>query len=200
MNTLPTLFENNNRWAADTEKNDPGFFERLAVQQSPKYLWIGCADSRVPANQIIGLNPGEIFVHRNVANVVSQTDLNMLSVVQYAVDVLKVEHIIVCGHYGCGGVAASVDGQRHGIVDNWIKNIGDVAEQHEEELGELDEQGRLDRLCELNVLAQTTNLAKTTVIGDAWDRSQEVKLHSWIYHLNNGRLKDLGLAKGVPVS
>lgn len=173
---------------------DPGFFEELAKQQSPKYLWIGCSDSRVPANQITGLKPGEIFVHRNVANVVSQTDLNMLSVVQFAVEVLKVEHVIVCGHYGCGGVAASVDGVRHGLIDNWIRNIGDIAEAHEDELNELSEEGRTDRLCELNVLTQTKNLSRTTVIQDALQSGHDVRLHSWIYRLTNGRLTDLGLA------
>ena len=187
--------ENNRKWADETEANDPGFFKRLAEQQSPRYLWIGCSDSRVPANQITGLNPGEVFVHRNVANVVCQTDLNMLSVVQYAVTVLKVEHIIICGHYGCGGVAASVDGVRHGLIDNWIRNIGDIAEAHEDELKALDEQGRTDRLCELNVLTQTKNLSRTTVMQDAWEQGQDVKLHSWIYRLTDGRLTDLGLAK-----
>ncbi len=170
---------------------DPQFFSNLAEQQSPKYLWIGCSDSRVPANQIIGLNPGEIFVHRNVANVVSQTDLNMLSVVQYAVEVLKVEHIIVCGHYGCGGVAASVDGTRHGLIDNWIQNIGDIAEAHEDELKSLEGAERADRLCELNVLSQTKNLSKTTVLKGAGDVGQTVNLHSWIYRLDTGRLIDL---------
>lgn len=173
------------------EQSDPGFFKRLAAQQTPKYLWIGCADSRVPANQITGLNPGEVFVHRNVANVVNQTDLNMLSVVQYAVEVLKVQHVIVCGHYGCGGVAASVDGQKHGLVDNWIKSIGDVAEANEAELAEFDEADKLDRLCELNVLAQARNLSRTTVLQDAWDRGQKIDIHPWIYRLDTGRIKGL---------
>ena len=195
MKTLAKLFENNRKWATETEESDPGFFAKLADQQSPRYLWIGCSDSRVPANQIRGLNPGEVFVHRNVANVVSQTDLNMLSVVQYAVEVLKVEHIIVCGHYGCGGVAASIDGTRHGLIDNWIRNIGDIAEAHADELKALDEQARADRLCELNVLTQLKNLSRTTVLQDAQERGQNVNLHSWIYRLNDGRLTDLGLAK-----
>lgn len=191
MRTLPTLFESNERWAVEKEQSDPGFFARLAEQQTPKYLWIGCSDSRVPANQITGLNPGEIFVHRNIANVVGQADLNMLSVVQYAVEHLKVEHVIVCGHYGCGGVAASVDGQKHGLVDNWIKAIGDVAEAHQDELKAMEQTAMLDRLCELNVLAQARNMSRTTVLQDAWDRGQEVDIHSWIYGLKNGRIKGL---------
>jgi len=191
MKTLKHLFERNWKWAEKMTSDDPHFFERLADQQSPKYLWIGCSDSRVPANQITGLDPGEVFVHRNVANIVNQTDLNMLSVLQFAVEVLKVEHVIVCGHYGCGGVAASVDGVRHGLIDNWIKCIGDVAETHAEELFKLEEDERLSRLCELNVLAQSKNLTKTTVIQDAWDRGQAVDVHSWIYSLSDGRMKGL---------
>jgi carbonic anhydrase len=191
VKTLPTLFKNNKRWAEKMEAKDPGFFERLAEQQHPKYLWIGCSDSRVPANQITGLDPGEIFVHRNVANVVGQTDLNLLSVLQYAVQVLKVEHVIVCGHYGCGGVAASVDGNRHGLIDNWIKAIGDVAEVNEDELNALSDEERLNRLCELNVLAQARNVSRTNIIRDAWSGGQDVNIHSWIYGLSNGRLKGL---------
>ncbi|MDA7648849.1 carbonate dehydratase [Akkermansiaceae bacterium] len=191
MKSLPNLFEKNKQWSEQMEASDPGFFERLAKQQKPKYLWIGCADSRVPANQITGLNPGEVFVHRNIANVVGQTDLNMLSVVQYAVEVLKVEHVIVCGHYGCGGVAASVDGQKHGLVDNWIRAIGNVAEAHEDELNALEGDLRLERLCELNVLAQARNVSKTTVLQDAWSRGQKVDVHPWIYRLNTGRLQGL---------
>ena len=191
MKTLPDLFKQNENWAHSIDENDPKFFETLAQKQSPKYLWVGCADSRVPASQVIGLQPGELFVHRNVANVVSQTDLNLLSVVQYAVEVLKVEHIIVCGHYGCGGVHASVDGQRHGIVDNWIKTIGDIAEHRKEELSLLEEGERLDRLCEMNVEAQARNMSKTTILQDAWDRGQKVEIHSWIYRLSDGRLHSL---------
>lgn len=179
------------------EENDPGFFSRLAGQQSPKYLWIGCADSRVPANQITGLNPGEVFVHRNVANIVNQTDLNMLSVLQYAVEVLKVEHVIVCGHYRCGGVAASVDGVSHGLIDNWIRSIGDMAEAHEDELKALEGEARADRLCELNVLAQLQNLKRTTIIEKARNEGQNVNLHSWIYGLETGLLTDLGLANDL---
>ncbi len=191
MKTLPTLFENNEAWAQAKEASDPGFFERHAGGQSPKYLWIGCADSRVPPNQLLGLDPGEIFVHRNIANQVHHSDLSMLSVVQYAVEHLKVEHVIVCGHYGCGGVAASVDGQRHGIVDNWIKPIADVAEAHEGELAEMDEAGKLDRLCELNVLAQARNLSRSTVLEDARNRGQKLEIHSWIYGLADGKVKSL---------
>lgn len=191
MKTLPELFDKNEQWADAQVQRDPDFFNRLALTQTPEYLWIGCADSRVPANQIIGLQAGEVFVHRNVANVVNQTDLNMLSVVQYAVDVLKVKHIIVCGHYGCGGVAASVDGQRHGLVDNWIKNIGEMAKGHEEELADLPQDEKLNRLCELNVVKQSENLANTTVLNDAWARDQKVDIHRWIYSLKDGKLKGL---------
>ena len=191
VKTLPTLFENNKRWAEEKVESDPGFFERLAEQQHPKYLWIGCSDSRVPANQITGLDPGEVFVHRNVANVVGQTDLNFLSVLQYAVQVLKVDHVIVCGHYRCGGVSASVDGNRHGLIDNWIKAIGDIAEEHEDELNVLPDEERLNRLCELNVLTQARNVGRTNIIRDAWAGGQDVNVHSWIYGLSNGRLKGL---------
>ena len=191
MKTLPDLFKKNEEWARSVDESDPQFFETLAEQQSPRYAWVGCSDSRVPANQITGLRPGEVFVHRNVANVVSQTDLNLLSVVQYAVEVLKVEHVIVCGHYGCGGVRASIDGERHGLIDNWIKCIGDIAESHLEELEGLEDQHRLDRLCELNVETQALNMSKTTIIQDAWQRGQKVEVHSWIYRLNDGRLHSL---------
>ncbi len=191
MKTLPNLFENNEAWAKGKIASDPSFFEEGAKGQSPKYLWIGCADSRVPPNQILGLDPGEIFVHRNIANQVHHSDLSMLSVVQYAVEHLKVEHVIVCGHYGCGGVAASVDGQRHGIVDNWIKPIADVAEAHESELAGLDEAGKFDRLCELNVLAQARNLSRSTVLEDARNRGQKLDIHSWIYGLADGKVKSL---------
>ena len=191
MKTLPELFESNKRWAEETEANDPGFFARLADQQTPKYLWIGCADSRVPANQITGLMPGEIFVHRNIANVVVQTDFNLLSVVQFAIDALKVDHVIVCGHYGCGGVKAALNNDKHGLVDNWLRHIQNVARRRTDELDALPEEERLDRLCELNVLSQAKNLARTTVIQDAWDRGREVNIHSWIYSLADGRLRDL---------
>lgn len=191
MKTLPELFKKNEEWAHSIDENDPQFFQSLAEQQSPRYLWVGCSDSRVPANQITGLQPGEVFVHRNVANVVSQTDLNLLSVVQYAVDVLKVEHVIVCGHYGCGGVRASVDGQRHGLIDNWIRCIGDIAKNRVDELEAVEEDLRMDRLCEINVEEQARNMCKTTIIRDAWERGQKLEVHSWIYRLNDGRLHSL---------
>lgn len=191
METLPELFENNRQWAAGMIEKDPKFFERLAEQQSPKLLWIGCSDSRVPANQITGLMPGEIFVHRNIANVVVHTDFNLLSVVQFAVDVLKVEHVIVCGHYGCGGVEAAMEDSRNGLVDNWLRHIQNLARRREEELSAMEPGARLDALCEINVRAQAENLSRTTVIRDAWDRGQSVDIHSWIYRLSDGRLKNL---------
>ncbi len=194
MRTLSHLFENNRKWAADKVAEDPEFFQRLVSQQTPEYLWIGCADSRVPANQITGLDPDQVFVHRNVANVVVQTDFNMLSVVQYAVDVLKVKHIIVCGHYGCGGVKAAMEDVRHGLIDNWLRHIQSVArrfEQRRDELLGLEGEARFNRLCEVNVLGQVENLSRTTVIQDAWDRGQKVDIHSWIYSLGDGALKSL---------
>lgn len=191
MKTLSDLFDKNRDWAAMMNAKDPEFFERLANQQSPKYLWIGCADSRVPANEITGLNSGEVFVHRNVANLVVQTDFNMLSVVQYAVEVLKVEHVMVCGHYGCGGVAAALENQRHGLIDNWLRSIRGVARRHEDELNGLEPSEKLDRMCELNVLAQAVNLSRTTILQDAWERGQKIDIHSWIYRLNTGHLDSL---------
>jgi carbonic anhydrase len=191
VKTLPDLFKKNEEWAHSIDENDPQFFKSLAEQQSPRYLWVGCSDSRVPANQITGLQPGEVFVHRNVANVVSQIDMNLLSVVQYAVEVLKVDHVIVCGHYGCGGVRAAIDGESHGLIDNWIKGIGDIAVAHTDELEALDSQHRLDRLCELNVEVQAKNMSRTTIIENAWARGQKVEIHSWIYRLNDGRLHSL---------
>lgn len=191
MDTLPEVFENNRRWAQEVEESSPGFFEKLSKGQTPKYLWIGCADSRVPASRVTGLNPGEIFVHRNIANVVVQSDLSMLSVLQYAVEHLKVRHVIVCGHTSCGGVAASVSGNKHGLVDNWLRHIKNVARRREDELMAVPEDQRLDLLSELNVQAQAQNLARTTVMQDAWDRGQEVDVHSWIYSLQNGHLKNL---------
>ncbi|MDE0827007.1 MAG: carbonate dehydratase [Akkermansiaceae bacterium] len=191
MESLPELFESNRRWAAAMIEQDPKFFERLAEQQAPKHLWIGCSDSRVPANQITGLMPGEIFVHRNIANVVVHTDFNLLSVVQFAVDVLKIEHIIVCGHYGCGGVMAALDNSRHGLVDNWLRHIQNLARRRSEELAELSPGDQLDRLCEINVIAQAENLSRTTVVQDAWDRGQSIDIHSWIYRLSDGHLRNL---------
>ena len=171
---------------------DPAFFLELAKRQSPEYLWIGCSDSRVPANQIVGLQPGDVFVHRNVANVVVHTDLNCLSVLQYAVDVLRVKHVIVCGHYGCGGVAAALAGTRHGLIDNWLRHVTDVREKHAAELTALPQDRRLDRLCELNVVEQVVNVSQTTVVRDAWARGQELTVHGWIYDLRDGLLRDLG--------
>lgn len=191
--SLNTLFDNNRAWAESMTTRDPEFFSRLATQQQPKYLWIGCADSRVPANEIVGLPPGGVFVHRNIANVVVHTDLNCLSVIQYAVDVLKVEHIIVTGHYGCGGVRAALDRGNNGLIDNWLRHIQDVADANKADLdalGTADE--RAHRLCELNVLAQVQNVARTTAVRDAWERNQELAVHGWIYDLGDGHLRDLG--------
>jgi carbonic anhydrase len=179
---------------------DPEFFSRLARQQAPEYLWIGCADSRVPANQIVDLPPGEIFVHRNVSNVVVHTDLNCLSVIQYAVEVLRVKHIIVCGHYGCGGVRATLGDAKLGLVDNWLSHVQDVRRAHQEELDELPtETERHDRLCELNVIEQVSNVSQTTVVRDAWDRGQELAVHGWIYGLADGLLHDLRINVTSPL-
>jgi carbonic anhydrase len=191
MESLNHLLDNNRLWAAEQVAGDPDFFARLARQQSPEYLWIGCSDSRVPANQITGLAPGEIFVHRNVANVVVQTDFNLLSVLQFAVDVLKVKHVLVVGHYGCGGVRAALENQRHGVVDNWLRHIRNTARRHEPELTGLEHEAAVDRLCELNVLKNAENVARTTIIEDAWERGQNVEIHSWIYRLDTGRINVL---------
>jgi carbonic anhydrase len=191
--SLPELFDNNRRWAAQTEAREPGFFSRLLKQQAPQYLWIGCSDSRVPANQIIGLPPGDVFVHRNVANVVVHTDLNALSVIQYAIDLLQVKHIIVVGHYGCGGVTAALRQQRIGLADNWLRHVQDVHGAHRAWFDALPSDAqRLDRLCELNVLEQAASVCKTTVVQDAWSRAQPVTVHGWVYGLHNGLLQDLG--------
>jgi carbonic anhydrase len=193
MTEFSELLERNRRWAAEIARQDPKFFERLAEQQTPKYLWIGCSDSRVPANQIIGMAPGEVFVHRNVANVVVHADLNCLSVLQFAVDILRVEHVIVCGHYGCGGVLAALENRRMGLVDNWLRHVGDVALKHHSALLELNtNEARHRRLCELNVLEQVGNVCQTTIIQDAWDRGQNVHVHGVVYGLNDGRLRELG--------
>ena len=195
MNKLPDLFANNRRWAARTEASHPGFFSELAAQQAPRYLWIGCADSRVPANEIVDLPPGDLFVHRNVANVVVHTDFNCLSVMQYAVDVLKVDHIIVCGHHGCGGVKAAMENSQLGLIDNWLRHVQDVVREHEQELMQIaDEVKRLDRLCELNVIQQVLNVARTTIVQTAWERGQELVVHGWIYGLQDGLLRDLGVS------
>ena len=192
MKYLPELFASNARWAEEMLAADPGFFSGLVALQDPDYLWIGCSDSRVPANQITGLKPGEVFVHRNVANVVVHTDLNCLSVMQYAIDVLKVRHIIVCGHYGCGGVRAALEGPPLGLIDNWLRHIQDVRDRHMDFLAALpDSTTRWRALCELNVIEQVRNVARTTLVGDAWKRSQPLMLHAWIYGLQDGRLQDL---------
>ena len=194
MHSLKDLLESNRRWAASVTAQDPHFFESLSRQQAPKYLWIGCSDSRVPATQIVDLPPGEIFVQRNVANVVSHTDLNCLSAIQFAVDVLKVEHIIVVGHYGCGGVQAVLDDRRMGLVDNWLRHVGDVAHKHGEMLAGLDRMvDRNVRLCELNALEQVVNVCHTTMVMDAWERGQQLSVHAWCYSLTNGHMNDLGV-------
>ena len=188
---MKTLLEANERWADAMALGDPDFFRRLEDQQTPEYLWIGCSDSRVPANQITGLQPGEVFVHRNVANQVVETDFNVLAVLQYAVDVLKVKHVIVCGHYGCGGVRAALENFRHGLIDNWLAGIRSLARTHKEELEQLSHDHAVDRLCELNVLAQAKHVARSTIIEDAWERGQAVSVHSWIYRLDNGKIRPL---------
>ena len=193
MTTLKHLFENNRVWAEKITAEEPAFFDKLAQLQNPEYLWIGCSDSRVPANQITGLAPGEVFVHRNVANVVVHTDLNCLSVMQFAIDVLRVKHIIVCGHYGCGGVRAALTGERLGLIDNWLRHIQDVRDRHAALLAPLGGEAAADRLCELNVIEQVANVAQTTIVRDAWERGQALAVHGWIYGLSNGRLRDLGM-------
>ncbi|MDP4198984.1 MAG: carbonate dehydratase [Bacteroidota bacterium] len=192
MSQLPHLFANNRQWAKQTLETDSTFFETLARQQKPEYLWIGCSDSRVPANEIVGLMPGELFVHRNVSNLVIHTDMNCLSVIQFAVDVLHVKHIIVCGHYGCGGVAAAIDPKPHGLIDNWLRHIRDIAIKYAFELSS-DHPGErtLDRLCELNVIEQVHNVANTTVVREAWQRGQTLAVHGWIYGIKDGLLRDL---------
>ncbi|HMX94010.1 MAG TPA: carbonate dehydratase, partial [Elusimicrobiota bacterium] len=192
MNPVDRLLQNNRRWAQKVQRQDPTFFKKLSRQQRPHYLWIGCSDSRVPANQITGLLPGDVFVHRNVANLVVHTDLNCLSVIQFAVDVLKVKHIIVCGHYGCGGVGAALRKDSLGLADNWIRHVQDVAQKHRPDLdarGAVEAQ--VNRLCELNVLEQVANVCQTTVIQDAWSRGQAVAVHGWIYDLADGLIRDL---------
>ena len=191
MKSLSHLFDKNRRWAADVTAADPGFFQTLVSQHSPEYLWIGCSDSRVPANEIVGLLPGELFVHRNVANVVVHTDLNCLSVLQFAVDVLRVKHVIVCGHYGCLGVKAALEGAKLGLIDNWLRHVQDVKDEYSDRLDLTDPARSLDRLCELNVVEQALHVCETTVIRDAWAREQPVSVHSWIYGLTDGRLRDL---------
>lgn len=191
MKTLSTLLEKNAQWAERINQEDPSFFHKLSNQQAPEYLWIGCSDSRVPANQIINLPPGEVFVHRNIANMVIHTDLNCLSVIQYAVDVLKVKHIIVCGHYGCGGIKAAMEKNRsHGFIDNWLGHIKDVQRFHRVSLKGLPFQEKYDRLCELNVAEQVQNVCRTTIVQNAWERGETLSVHGWIYNIENGVLKD----------
>ena len=197
MRGLPHLFDANRAWAERVRRDDPTFFPRLAEQQTPQYVWIGCSDSRVPANQIVGLPPGEVFVHRNVANVVVHTDLNCLSVLQYAVDVLAVEHVIVCGHYGCGGVRAALEGSRHGLIDNWLRHVQDVSQLHAAQLATIDDpEARERRLCELNVIEQARSVSGTTIVQDAWARGQELVIHGWVYDVADGLLRDLDVTAG----
>jgi carbonic anhydrase len=192
MRMRKQLFDNNRAWSARMTADDPEFFTRLAEQQAPEYLWIGCSDSRVPANEIVDLAPGELFVHRNVANVVVHTDLNCLSVLQFAVDVLKVRDVIVCGHYGCGGVQAALEGIKVGLADNWLRHVADVRDKHAELLAGIDDPAvKLDRMCELNVIEQVNNVCQTTVVQDAWARGQQLAVHGWIYRLQDGLLHDL---------
>ena len=199
MTTVDDLLERNREWAERVKRDDPGFFKSLSRQQAPKYLWIGCSDSRVPANQILGLAPGEVFVHRNIANVVVHADLNCLSVMQFAVDLLKVEHILVVGHYGCSGVHAALTGTRVGLADNWLRHVGDVAQKHATLLDgvELDSL-RHARLCELNAIEQVVNVCQTTVLQDAWARGQSVTVHGWVYGLHDGRVRNMGMDVASP--
>jgi carbonic anhydrase len=199
VHSLSELFESNRAWAARITAREPDFFERLARQQNPEFLWIGCADSRVPANEIVGRLPGELFVHRNVANVVVHTDLNCLSVLQFAVDVLRVRHVMVVGHYGCGGVAAALRNAKLGLIDNWLRHVQDVAGRHRDDLARLDdEDARADRLCELNVIEQALNVCQTTIVQDAWARGQELTVHGLIYRLQDGLLRDLRMSASDP--
>jgi carbonic anhydrase len=194
MAALLHLFENNRRWAQRMTTGDPEFFQRLVMQQAPEYLWIGCSDSRVPANEIVGLRSGELFVHRNVANVVTHTDFNCLSVMQYAIEVLRVRHIIVCGHYGCGGVRAAMEDRELGLIDNWLRHVRDVYTAHQGDLGRLpSDDVRLDRLCELNVGAQVRNVCETTVVQSAWRAGHQLSVHGWVYGLHDGLLRDLSV-------
>ena len=195
MLTLSNLFENNRAWAAETTRQDPEFFQRLAAQQSPHYLWIGCSDSRVPANQIVGLVPGEMFVHRNIANLVLHTDLNCLSAIQFAVDVLRVEHIIICGHYGCGGVLAALRDDKLGLIDNWLRHVQDVRAKHRSQINSLETEVKQHaRPCELNVIEQVVNVGQTTVVRDVWSRGHALTVHGWIYEIGDGLLRDLGVS------
>ncbi len=194
MRVLKNLFENNKKWAEKVRKSDPEFFLNLSRQQKPEYLWVGCSDSRVPANEIIGMLPGEVFVHRNIANLVIHTDLNCLSVIQYSVEVLKVKHIIVCGHYGCGGVQAAMDNRSHGLIDNWIRNIKDLYRFHQTQIDSLqNEKEKINLMCELNVVEQVANISHTAIVQNAWSSGQELSVHGWIYSIEDGILKDLNV-------
>lgn len=194
MRILKNLFERNRKWAEKVKNSDPDFFLKLSKQQSPEYLWIGCSDSRVPANEIVDMLPGTIFVHRNIANLVIHTDLNCLSVIQYAVEVLKVKHIIVCGHYGCGGIQAAMENKEHGLIDNWLQNIRDVYRYHQDRIDALqDEKEKINLLCELNVIEQAANICHTTIVQSAWKSGQELAVHGWIYNIEDGILKDLNV-------
>ena len=198
-NDLAHLLENNRQWASAIMDKNPEFFKKLSAQQAPEYLWIGCSDSRVPANELLGLLPGDVFVHRNIANVIVHSDLNCLSVLQFAIQLLKVKHIIVCGHYGCSGVHAALNNHRIGLADNWLRHVQDVHQKHGRYLGEVHPaRDRADRLCELNVLEQATNVSQTTIVQDAWEQGQQVAVHSWIYDVRDGLLRDLGLTLSGP--
>ncbi|MBX7173711.1 MAG: carbonate dehydratase [Pyrinomonadaceae bacterium] len=194
MKTLRHLLDNNKKWSENLKKTRPTFLSELAKQQNPEYVWIGCSDSRVSASNIVGLLPGEVFVHRNIANLVIHTDMNCLSVLQFAVEVLKVKHIIVCGHYGCGGVKAALENKRHGLIDNWLRHIQDVANLYEDVLAKFDdEEDKLNKLCELNVIEQVQNVGETTIVQDAWSRGQILRIHGWVYDLTDGIITDLGI-------
>jgi carbonic anhydrase len=199
MRSLPDLLEKNRQWARTVTEDTPDFFSNLAKTQRPEILWIGCSDSRVPANQVIGLAPGELFVHRNIANVVAHSDLNCLSVIEYAVAMLQVRHVIVCGHYGCGGVQAASERHPLGLIDNWLRHIRDVRRVHDAELHAIDDPAaRLDRLCELNVVSQANNVCNTSVVQQAWERGQSLSVHGWIYSLRDGQIRDLGVTISGP--
>jgi carbonic anhydrase len=198
MTELSELLRHNRDWSDGVRREDPQFFERLSQQQAPKFLWIGCSDSRVPANQILGLAPGEVFVHRNIANVMVHTDLNCMSVIQFAVDVLQIEHILVVGHYGCGGVLAALQGTRVGLADNWIRHVGDVAQKHAALLESFEPADRGERLCELNAIEQAENVCLSTVVRDAWARGQSLSVHGWVYSLHDGRVRELGMDVDSP--
>ncbi len=193
MRVLKNLLENNRKWAEKVKKLDPGFFLSLSKKQNPEYLWIGCSDSRVPANEIVNMPPGTMFVHRNIANIVNEDDLNCRSVIQYAVEVLKVKHIIICGHYGCGGIQAVIDGSGYGAIDVWLQNVNELYHKHKTAMGALQEKDKINLLCELNVTGQVANICRMTIVQSAWDKGQKLAVHGWIYNLEDGLLKDLNV-------